>query len=147
MAASPGLRSAPCYSPKEGATPLQRCGGIHTGLGGAALSSPKKPPRLHMGLVTQCPKGDLGKGCVHQRRWGRWRHHAEPGASIVLSLPHTEPHAHLAMATLEHFVPSVPRDSPDGPELPAQPWGHPLESFRTHSTSQGRRRTCSDARS
>lgn len=34
MAASPGLRSAPCYSLKEGATPLQRCGGIHTGLGG-----------------------------------------------------------------------------------------------------------------
>lgn len=35
---------------------------------GAALSSPKKALRLHMGILTQCLKGDLRKGCVYQRR-------------------------------------------------------------------------------
>ena len=48
-----------------------------------------------------------------------------PGTCIILPLPHTQPHSHLAMATLVHIIPSVPRDSPDGPGAPRTALGSP----------------------
>lgn len=62
-----GYAALPATAPRKVPPPSNAAVGSMWGQG-AALSSPKKALRLHMGILTQCLKGDLRKGCVYQRR-------------------------------------------------------------------------------
>lgn len=135
---SPGGRARP--APEEVSSPAPSPGmGIDTtgpwghGCGPApALSSPTKPPRLHVGL-RGCPKGDPRRGSIRRRRRG----HGDttvPRASKTLSC-HARSRAHVRLRP-PWSIPSPRSPGRSGPHgQPARPhssqhspgvtlWGH-----------------------
>ncbi|XP_040430692.1 translation initiation factor IF-2-like [Cygnus olor] len=106
-----------------------------------ALSGPTKPPQPHVGL-RGCPKGDPQEGLHPPEETGPWGHHGAQSQHDPVP-PRKEPCSRQATATLEHPVPPVPREkwppwtARTAPQLPAQPWCHPLGTRRTRGTSQG----------
>lgn len=109
-----GYAALPATAPRKVPPPSNAAVGSMWGQG-AALSSPKKALRLHMGILTQCPKGDLRKGCVCQRRWEWWGHHSAWSQHRPASATHratlTSGYGHLGA-----FRPLCPQRQPRWPQ-------------------------------